>query len=58
VLWCAAQRRILYFAQRVGHLADLERAYREGTIADYPLFPQGKLRLGRVPLRGESRRSP
>jgi hypothetical protein len=54
VLWCAAQRRILYFAQRVGHLADLERAYREGVIRDYPLFPQGKLRLGRVPLRGDA----
>ena len=50
-LWSQAQLKILYFAQRIGYLAELERAYRSGAIPDYPLFPQGKLRLGRVPLR-------
>jgi hypothetical protein len=58
VLWCAAQRRVLFFAQRVGYLADLERAYRERVIDDYPLFPQGKLRLGRVPLRADEALEP
>jgi hypothetical protein len=51
VLWCPMQLRVMYFALRVGHLADLERAYRSGAIDDYPLFPQGRLQLGRIPVR-------
>jgi integrase len=34
-----------------GYLAELEAAYESGALADYPLFPGGKLVAGRIPLR-------
>ena len=33
-----------------GYLAELEAARLRGEIADYPLFPGGKLVNGRIPL--------
>lgn len=34
-----------------GHLSDLEAAYRAGELADYPLFPAGRLRKGKARVR-------
>ena len=34
-----------------GYLSHLEAAYQANEIRDYPLFPAGRLRKGRVPVR-------
>jgi integrase len=39
-----------------GYLSELEAAYQQGEIADYQLFPAGKLRKRKVPLeRGQKK---
>lgn len=42
------QQRALAFEMEVGYLAELEREFRDGAVADYCLFPQGRLRNGRA----------
>ena len=39
----------------VGYLADLEDAYQNGLIDDYPLFPQGRLVRGRAKVAEDLR---
>jgi hypothetical protein len=48
LLAAPAQQAALAFTLRVGYLANLERAYRSGQIANYPLFPSGRLIRGRA----------
>lgn len=47
-LLATSQWTALAFAMEVGHLAEYEAAFRAGTLADYPLFPAGKLKEGRA----------
>lgn len=51
MLLAPAQRAALAFAMRLGHLADLERAYRNNEISDYALCPSGELRSGRAQVK-------
>jgi hypothetical protein len=48
LLLADSQKAAAVFTLRVGYLAELERARREGTIKDYPLFPQDRLVRGRA----------
>jgi hypothetical protein len=45
------ERAAIDAAMGDGYLAELEAAFREKRLADYPLFPAGKLRKGKVPVR-------
>lgn len=48
-LFCPVQLESIVLAWTIGHLRELEAAYREGEIRDYPMFPGGKLRAGCAP---------
>lgn len=43
------ERAVLDTVMQDGHLSLLEAAYQTGELSDYPLFPAGRLRGGRVP---------
>ena len=45
------ERAALDRAMKTGYLSELEAARDAGMIDDYPLFPGGKLRKGKAPLR-------
>lgn len=48
-LFCPVQLESIVLAWTIGPLRELEAAYREGKIRDYPMFPGGKLRAGCAP---------
>lgn len=55
------ERAVLDAMMRDGHLSLLEAAHQSGELPDYPLFPAGRLRAGKVPpdrdLRPMNRRT-
>ncbi len=50
------QARVVLNALREGYLSEFERARERGAIADYPLFPGGKLRRGVARMRSKPSR--
>jgi hypothetical protein len=50
-----AERAALDAAMSAGFLSLLEVAHREGKLADYPLFPGGRLVKGKAPVREKLR---
>lgn len=51
----AAERAALDAAMTTGFLSELEAARGKGLIPDYPLFPGGRLRKGKAPVRARLR---
>lgn len=47
-----SEQRLALEAAFIGYLADLETAWLEGALRDYPLFPAGRLKKGKAKVNG------